>query len=302
MSRKVRICTISMDAIMHTTVHAPKEVILQEAEDKIALGALDKPDLFLLPEVFLLNDTPEAWQDPASPDEEGNETYQRLARAARQYHAYVAASLLTREEGRVYNSNVILDREGQVAYTYHKTFPTRGEIEWGVTPGTRTPACFDADFGRLGVAICFDLNFQPLLKHYYNQGMELLLFPSYFPGGLLLRTWAYLYMFHAVSSHAQGHESVFVNNLGTVVARADMFTQALTHELELDSVVVPYWGNHIAARAAKEKYGPALELEIHRPEGDMIMRYLGSATTSKEILREFGMKTRAEHYNHENLL
>jgi hypothetical protein len=43
-------------------------------------------------------------------------------------------------------------------------------------------------------------------------------------------------------------------------------------------------------------------LEIHRPEGDMIMRYLGSGTTSKEILREFGMKTRAEHYNHENLL
>jgi beta-ureidopropionase len=302
MTRKVRVCTISMDAVMHTRLRVSKEAILDEAEEKMKLGALDKPDLFLLPEVFLLNDTPEAWRDPASPDERGNTTYQRLAEAARSYHAYVAASLLTREQGKIYNSCVIFDRQGQVVHTYHKTFPTRSEIEAGVTPGTRSPACFDADFGRVGVAICFDLNFQPLFKHYYNQGMELLLFPSYFPGGLLLRTWAYLYMFHAVSSHAQGFESVFVNNLGMVVAEAGMFTQALTHELELDSVVLPYWGNHLGARAAKEKYGPALELEIHRPEGDMIVRYLGAETTAKEILREYGMHTRAEHYNNEHLL
>ena len=117
-----------------------------------------------------------------------------------------------------------------------------------------------------------------------------------------MQTWSYLYMFHAVSSHAQGFESVFVNNLGMVEARAGRFTQALTHEFELDSVVVPYYGNHIGARAAKEKYGPDLELDIHRPEGDMIMRYRGVGTTTKDILREFGMKTRPEFYNHENLL
>jgi len=291
-----------MDAILHTTIRASKEAILCEAEEKMRLGALDKPDLFLFPEVFLLNDTAEAWRDPANPDEEGNATFQRLAEAARSYHAYVAAPLLTREAGKAYNSTVLFDREGRVVFTYHKTFLTRTESEAGVTPGTRTPACFDADFGRLGVAICFDLNFQPLFKHYYNQGIELLLFPSYFPGGLLLRTWAYLYMFHAVSSHAQGFESVFVNNLGMVEARADLFNQALTHEFELDSVVAPYYGNHLGARAAKAKYGPDLEMEIHRPEGDMIMRYRGTGTTAKEILREFGMKTRAEFYNNENLI
>lgn len=132
--------------------------------------------------------------------------------------------------------------------------------------------------------------------------MELLLFPSYFPGGLLLQSWAYLYMFHAVSSHAQGHESMFVNNLGEVVARANMFTQALTHEFELDSVVVPYWGNHEVVQAAKEKYGMELEMEIHRAEGDVILRYLGSSTTVKDILRELGIRTRTKFYNNEHLL
>ena len=301
MSRKVRICTISMNALLHG-VRSSKEVRFREAEEKMKLGALDKPDLFLLPEIFLVNDGPDAWTNPANMEEEGNETYRRLGAIARSYGAYIAAPLLTRKDGVVHNSTVIFDRRGEPVFTYHKTFPTPGEIEKGVSPGTRTPPCFDADFGRVGMAICYDLNFQPLFKHYYEQGMELLLFSSYFPGGLLLQSWAYLYTFHAVTSHAQGHESAFVNNLGYVVARANMFTQALTHEFELDSVVVPYWGNHEAAWAAKEKYGPQLEMEIQRAEGDVILRYRGTDTTAKDILREFGIRTRAEVYNNEHLL
>jgi hypothetical protein len=70
----------------------------------------------------------------------------------------------------------------------------------------------------------------------------------------------------------------------------------------LDSVVVPYWGNHEAVRAAKEKHGPDLELEIHRAEGDVVLRYRGAKTTAKEILREFGIRTRPEFYNNEHLL
>jgi len=303
MSRRVRICTISLNSLIHSARRASKEEIFQEIETKIALGALDKPDLFLLPEVCLLNGTPESWVDPGNVEERGNSTYQRLGEAARTHNAYIAAPLLTREDGRVYNSTVVFDREGEPVYTYHKVHPTPGELnERGITAGTRTPRCWDAPFGRVGVAICYDLKFQPLLKHYYTQGIELLLFPSYFPGGLRLQSLAYWYSFHVVSSHKQGYESVFLNNLGFEVARADMFAQALTHEFELDSVVVPCLENEEAVRAAKRKYGPAVEAEIHRPEGDMIVRYRGTETTVKEMMREFGIVTRAEAFNNEHLV
>jgi len=290
-----------MNSIIHSN-YSSKESRFREAERKMKQGSLDQPDLFLLPEVFLMNDVPGAWADSANMEEEGNDTYQRLGKVASSYNAYVAAPLLTSKDGVIHNSTVLFDRRGKPVFTYHKTFPTPTEIENGVSPGTRTPSCFDTDFGRVGVAICYDLNFQPLFKHYYEQSMELLLFPSYFPGGLLLQSWAYLYMFHAVSSHAQGHESMFVNNLGYVVARANMFTQSLTHEFELDSVVVPYWGNHEAVQSAKEKYGVELEMEIHRAEGDVILRYLGRGITIKDILRDFGIRMRAEFYNNEHLL
>ncbi len=301
MSRRVRICTVSMNSLVHGD-RSSKEDRLREALGKIRQGSLDAPDLFLLPEMFLLNDVPGTFADPGNMDEEGNETYRRLGEAARSHGAYVAAPLLTRMDGVVRNSTVIFDRAGEPVFTYHKTFPTPGEIDQGVSPGTRTPPCFEADFGRVGVALCYDLNFQPLFKHYYDLGMELLLFSSYFPGGVLLQSWAYLYMFHAVSSHAQGHESVFVNSLGRVEARANMFTQALTHEFELDSVAVPYWGNRDAVWAAKEKHGPELELEIHRAEGDVILKYRGADSTAPAILREFGIRTRPEVYKDEHLL
>jgi predicted amidohydrolase len=301
MSRKARICTISMNSVVHGS-RSSKEDRFREAEAKMKSGALDAPDLFLLPEAFLCNDVPGTFGDPANIEEEGNDTYQRLGAAARSYSAYVAAPLLTRTDGVAHNSTVIFDRAGEPVYTYHKTFPTRGEAASGIAAGLRWPDCFDADFGRLGIAICYDLNFQPLFRHYYDQGIELLLFSTYFPGGMLLRSWAYLYMFSAATSHAQGHESMFVNSLGYVVARANMFTQALTHEFELDSVVVPYYGNHEAIRAAKEKYGPELELDVHRAEGDAIISYHGTKTTARDVLREFGIRTRPEFYNGEHLL
>jgi beta-ureidopropionase len=301
MSRKVRICTISMNSLVHGN-RTTKEDRFREAEQKMACGAMDRPDLFLLPEAFLCNDVPGMFAAPGNIEEEGNATYERLGKAARSYGAYVVAPILTRQNGFVYNSTVIFDRTGRPAFTYHKTHPTGGELAEGIFPGTPTPAVFYADFGRVGVAICYDLNFQHLFKHYYEQGVELLLFSSYFPGGMLLRTWAFLYMFHAVSSHAQGDESVFVNNLGYVVARANMFTQALTHEFELDSVVVPYYGNHEAMAKARAKYGPDLALDIHRAEGDAIISYGAADTTARDILTEFGIRTKAEFYESQHLL
>ena len=301
MSRKVRICTISMNSLIHGTTSS-KEDRFKEAEAKMKRGSLDRPDLFLLPEHFLVNDAPGIYKDPASFDEKGGETYQRLGRAARSYNAYVAASLLTCNDEVRHNAVVIFDRSGEPVFEYAKTHPTGGEIDQGVVPGKREPDTFDADFGRVGVALCYDLNFQHLFRHYHDRGVELLLFSTYFPGGMLLRSWCYLYNFFAVSSHAQGYESAFINNLGVEETRADMFSQALTHEFELDCAVVPYWNSREQIWAAKEKYGADLVLDIHRAEGDVVLKYVGQATTAKDILTEFGIQTKAEAYNNEHLL
>jgi predicted amidohydrolase len=303
MSRSVRICTISMNSLVTSAKRASKEEIFREIEHKFEIGALDAPDLYLLPEVCLLNGTPESWVDPANIEEVGNSTYERFGEAARTYNAYIAAPMLTREEGKIYNSTVIFDPEGKPVHTYHKAHPTRGELrDRDITAGTLTPAPWDAPFGRVGVSICYDLQFQPLFKHYHEQSVDLLLFSSYFPGGKRLEAMALLYEYAVASSHKQGYQSLFVNKLGYEVARADMYVQALTHEFELDSIVVPYLDNEDAVRDAKRKYGPAVETEIHRPEDAMIVRYHGTDTTMAEIARECGIRTRAEIFENRHLV
>jgi len=298
MSRKARICTISMDAQIHAN-RSTREDRFREAERKIQRGALDKPDLFLLPEHFLVNDAPGVSRDPERP---GEEVYQRLGKLARESNAYIAAAVYTPAPGGIYNSLLFFDRKGEAVFMYHKTHPTPGEMKNGVVPGPYAPDVFDADFGRIACAICYDLNFQPLFRHYYDLDTEVLLFSTYFPGGLLLQSWCYLYSFFAVSSHAQGYESVFVNKMGFETARANMFTTALTQTIELDSVVAPYWGNHVALAEAKKKYGPDLDLDVHRAEGDTIISYLGSDTTAKAIAAEFKIRTRREFYENQHLL
>jgi len=299
MSRRVRICTISMNAELYRR-ESTREDLLTAAEAKIKRGALDKPDLFLLPETFLVSPGAGRYQKEDNIDQAGNIVYERLGSAARSHNAYLVAPLILRKGDKVHNASVIFDRTGEPVFEYYKTYPAPREAEHGICPGPSKPDTFDADFGRLGLAICFDLNFQPLLRHYYDQGVELLLFPTYFPGGMLLQTWCYLYNFYAVSSHAQGYESVFIDNMGFEVARADMFAQTLTHEFELDSVVVPI--NTERMRPAKEKYGPELEIEMHRPEGQAILRYRGGETTAKDILREFDIPTKAERFENKHLL
>jgi hypothetical protein len=66
-----------MNSIIHGN-RSSKENRFREAEEKMKLGSLDKPDLFLLPEAFLVNDVPGAWSDPANIEEEGNNTYQLI--------------------------------------------------------------------------------------------------------------------------------------------------------------------------------------------------------------------------------
>ena len=104
-----------------------------------------------------------------------------------------------REAGAIYNAAVLLDRSGAVAGVYRKMFPTIGEIEEGITPGDR--ACVaETDFGRVGLALCFDLNFRLVAESIAEHSAELVVFSSMYRGGISARIWAYDFGWYLVSS------------------------------------------------------------------------------------------------------
>ena len=80
---------------------------------------------------------------------------ERLGEAARRNRLWVVAGLTERVDDRVYNTAVLLDRQGQVAGKYRKVHLPREEWKQGITPGDEYPV-FQTDFGTVAIQICYD--------------------------------------------------------------------------------------------------------------------------------------------------
>ncbi len=79
--------------------------------------------------------------------------------------------------GPVHNRAPLIDPDGRVAFQDKRTM-TRFEAErWGVAPGA-PPRVFDTRWGRIGIAICYDVEFPTLVRAQIEQGAWLILAPS----------------------------------------------------------------------------------------------------------------------------
>jgi len=80
-----------------------------------------------------------------------------LAASAKRHHMWVAAGCLERAGDKVYNSAVIIDRDGRIVLKHRKidTLPwlTGHLYDQGSPDGIRT---VDTEFGRIGLTICAD--------------------------------------------------------------------------------------------------------------------------------------------------
>ena len=107
----VRVVTVSQEKL------SGKEVVNQTLE-RLEAAASYKPDIACLPETFTRG-AAEAVSGP---------TTERLGAWARRHGSYVLFGLKTQRDGRVYNSALLLDRQGRLAGTFDKMHPTEREL------------------------------------------------------------------------------------------------------------------------------------------------------------------------------
>jgi predicted amidohydrolase len=98
--------------------------------------------------------------------------------AARRHGIWlVPGSMPWRIAGAVHNRAPLIAPDGRVAFQ-DKRIMTRFEAElWGVSPGN-APCVFDTPWGRIGIAICYDLEFPALTRAQVEAGAWLILAPS----------------------------------------------------------------------------------------------------------------------------
>ena len=106
-----------------------------------------------------------------------DEPIRRFQAKAKEYGTYLAFSIREKRDGRLYNTGVLIDRQGNIAGTYSKTHLTLSEYEEGLVPGEDIPV-FKTDFGTVGIAICWDMFFTEMSKIYHLEGAEIICYPT----------------------------------------------------------------------------------------------------------------------------
>src|SRR6185503_11867938 len=83
----------------------------------------------------------------------------RLGRAAAEHHmALVVSSDVIESDGGMYNTAILLGRDGREIGRYHKTCPTWSECG-ARRRGDSFPVFSTPDLGNVGMLICYDLVF-----------------------------------------------------------------------------------------------------------------------------------------------
>jgi predicted amidohydrolase len=102
----------------------------------------------------------------------------QLGEAARRNHIWVVAGLTEKDGDIVYNTAVLLDRQGHLGGTYRKVHLPREEWKKGVRPGDTYPV-FDTDFGKIAIQICYDWFFPEAATIFALKGAEIIFAPTW---------------------------------------------------------------------------------------------------------------------------
>jgi deaminated glutathione amidase len=143
-------------------------------------------DLAALPEVWPCQGSAPLVRAAAEPLD--GRRVARLADAARRHRMWVhGGSVLELDGERVFNTSVLLDREGSVVATYRKIHLFDADPPGGVpsresflySPGEDVVTA-ETEFGLVGLSICYDLRFPELYRQMAVRGATILFVPSAF--------------------------------------------------------------------------------------------------------------------------
>ena len=162
-----------------------RESVQQAAQYAEQVASMHQPDVMVLGEMSNVIGAPGSLDSKA--ETVPGPSTDVMAAVARGHHVNVVFGLLEREDTRLYNTAVLLDRNGMVAGKYRKVQLPLEEASAGISPGDSVPV-FDTDVGRVALLICQDVAFSEPAREAALQGAELLLVPIWGGKQQLVRT------------------------------------------------------------------------------------------------------------------
>ena len=155
-----------------------------------------------------------------------------LGKWAAKHNAYIVAGIYERDAKAIYNTSVLLGRDGKLVGKYRKVCLPREEIDGGITPGEEYPV-FDTDFGRVGMMICWDVSYPEVARELSARGAEMILMPIWGGNETLARARAIENQVYVVASGYDFRTAVY-NKAGETMAAAKSQDESCVIDVEID--------------------------------------------------------------------
>ena len=242
--KSLRVAAVQMNTGDDVTVN------LTRARRHLRKAAADGANLVVLPENFAMMGRRDAERlAVAEPDGDGRLQAFLAEEAARAGIWIVGGTIPLESEHpkRPYAACLVYDETGRRVGRYDKLHlfdvrvPDSEEAyreSRNTTPGS-APLIIDAPWGRLGVAVCYDLRFPELFRWMAAEGMDLLAIPAAFTARTGRAHWQPLLRARAIE------------NLCYLVAAAQAGTHPGGRQTYGHSMIVAPWGAIIVEAAAR---------------------------------------------------
>lgn len=171
---------------------------LATVESMVAEASERETDLILFPELWSSGYDLENASQYATAFDQG--IFAETANLARKYGLSILGSCLSlKEEGHFGNTAVYFDDTGRLLGTYTKIHLFRLMVEdQYLSPGEQL-TIVDTVWGRVGLAICYDLRFPEIFRAYALAGAKIVLLPAQWPYPRLLH-WQTLLRARAIEN------------------------------------------------------------------------------------------------------
>jgi len=232
-----------------------------------------------------------------------------FARKARECHCYIVVPMYLLENKATKlcsNVAILMGRSGEVVGIYRKVHIAidtgSDSFENGVTPGKEIPV-FDCDFGKLGIQICFDIEFDYGWRELARKGAELVAWPTQSPQTAHPAYRARQGQYYIVSSTWRDNASIF-EPTGKIVSQVTWHEtldrirygglkppadNILVQELDLSYAIIPCSPLLNSGQALTKAYGDKVGYRYYEDEDCGIFWSNDPHVTIRQMLRSIGL-------------
>ena len=276
------------------TIEKRMKDVLQRMESLYAF----EPDVIVLPETIQTSWVKESktLEEIAEDETSPGPITSMLAAVAKQQNCYITCPVVTKKDGKYYNSSILLNRQGKIDGVFHKVRPTATEIVprtyykgGGVTPGTLRPPVFKTDFGTVGMQICMDAAWSENWLALKKDGAEVVLVPSQGPYSNALSDHAWVNHYYIVS--ATGEDSRIIDITGDVIAEDGEFARWVCAPINLEKEFIHIWPQTLKFKDIQKKYGRKIRFQVFHKENWATLESLDADLKVRDILKEFDLPT-----------